>query len=336
VPYSFLAGLMQSRVSRAGAVSQLVAQLGASPESRRGLREALADAFGDPSLLLVYWLPERGHYVDAQGQKVELPEGGDRAWAPVQRGGAPLAAIIHDAGLADERELLTAAGAAAGLALENERLQAELRARVDELQRSRENIIQAGLAERRQLERNLHDGAQQRLIALSLTMRMARERLDRDSEGARRLLDEAALEVSAASSELRELARGIHPAVLSDRGLPAAVGALAARMPMPVVLDEAPQARLAPLVEIAGYYVVAEALTNVAKYAEATSARVRIMNTNGSVIVEVSDDGVGGADPERGSGLRGLADRVSGLDGSLEVDSSADHGTTVRARIPCE
>ena len=335
VPYSFLAGLMQSRVSRAGAVSELVAQLGAAPEHRLGLREALAEAFGDPTLLLAYWLPERGRYVDAEGHRVELPQGGGRAWTPVHRDGAPLAAIVHDAALADERELLTAAGAAAGLALENERLQAELRARVEELQGSRERIIEAGLAERRQLERNLHDGAQQRLVALSLTIRLARERLDRDPEGARQLLAEASQEVAAATSELRELARGIHPAVLSDRGLPAAVGALAARMPMPVVLVEAPPARLAPLVEIASYYVVAEALTNVAKYAHATSAEVRITQANGSVTVEVSDDGVGGANPDRGSGLRGLADRVSSLDGSLEVDSSAAHGTTVRAKIPC-
>jgi signal transduction histidine kinase len=316
-------------------VSELVAQLGAAPEHRRGLREALADAFGDRSLLLAYWLPDRGHYVDAEGHRVELPEGGSRAWTPVQRDGAPLAAIVHDAALADERELLTAAGAAAGLALENERLQAELRARVEELQRSRERIIEAGLAERRQLERNLHDGAQQRLVALSLTMRLARERVDRDPRGARQLLDEASREVEAATSELRELARGIHPAVLSDRGLPAAVRALGARMPMPVVLVEAPHDRLAPTVEIASYYVIAEALTNVAKYADASSAQVRIIETNGSVTVEVSDDGAGGADPDHGSGLRGLADRVASLDGSLEVDSSAGLGTTVRAKIPC-
>jgi signal transduction histidine kinase len=335
VPYSFLAGLLQSRVSRAGAVSELVAQLGAAPEHRRGLREALADAFADPSLLLAYWLSDRGHYVDAEGRRVELPEDGSRAWTPVQRDGKPLAAIVHNAALADERELLTAAGAAAGLALENERLQAELRARVEELERSRERIIEAGLAERRQLERNLHDGAQQRLVALSLTMRLARERVNRDPQGARQLLDEASNEIEAATSELRELARGIHPAVLSDRGLPAAVRALGARMPMPVVLVEAPQARLAATVEIASYYVIAEALTNVAKYADASSAHVRINETNGSVTVEVSDDGAGGADPERGSGLRGLADRVASLDGSLEVDSSAGRGTTVRAKIPC-
>lgn len=335
VPYAFLAGLMQSRVSRAGAVSELVEQLSAAPENRRGLREALCDAFGDPSLVLAYWLPDRGHYVDADGRRVELPDGGTRAWTPVQRDGSPLAAIIHDAALTDERELLTAAGAAAGLALENERLQAELRARVEELERSRERIIQAGLAERRKLERNLHDGAQQRLVALSLTMRLARDRIGHDPDGARELIVEAMGELDAATSELRELARGIHPAILSDRGLPAAVKMLAGRMPVPVALVEAPPDRLSPVVEIASYYVIAEALTNVAKYADATSAEIRITQNNGTVTVEVSDDGTGGADPEHGSGLRGLADRVAALDGSLEVDSFAGHGTKVRATIPC-
>jgi signal transduction histidine kinase len=335
VPYSFLAGLMQSRVSRAAAVSELVAQLSAAPEQRRGIRQALADAFGDPSLVLAYWLPERGHYVDAEGRRIELPQTGDRAWTPVQRDGEPLAAIIHNAALTDERELLSAAGAAAGLALENERLQAELRARVEELERSRARLIEAGLAERRKLERNLHDGAQQRLVALSLTMRLARDRIAADPDGARDLVVEAMSELESATAELRELARGIHPAILSDRGLPAAVKALAARMPVPVSLVEAPPDRLSPLVEIASYYVVAEALTNIAKYASASSAEVRIAKRNGSLTVEVSDDGVGGADPAHGSGLQGLADRVAMLDGRFEVDSAAGCGTTVRAMIPC-
>jgi signal transduction histidine kinase len=206
---------------------------------------------------------------------------------------------------------------------------------VEELERSRERIIQAGLAERRKLERNLHDGAQQRLVALSLTMRLAHDRLASDPEGARELIAEGMGELAATTAELRELARGIHPAVLSDRGLPAAVKALAARMPVPVSLVETPPDRLPPVVEIASYYVIAEALTNVAKYAGASNAEIRIVKSNGTVMVEVADDGVGGADPEHGSGLRGLADRVAALDGSLEVDSSAGRGTTVRAAIPC-
>jgi signal transduction histidine kinase len=336
VPYAFLGGLMQSRFDRAGAVTELVARLSAGADRGPALCDALADAFGDPSLQVAYWLPERRIYVDPEGHPVDLPDGtGDRIWTPVQRDGEPLAAIIYDAALADEHTLLETAGAAAGLALENERLHAELRARVEELERSRERLIEVGLAERRKLERNLHDGAQQRLVALALNIRLARDRLDRDPEDARELLSEAMSELESATAELRELARGIHPAVLSERGLPAAVRALAGRLPVPVEVVETPEERLEPRVEIASYYVVAEALTNVARYSGAGIAQVRIARANGSVLVEVSDDGIGGADPVQGSGLRGLADRVAALDGSLEVDSPAGSGTTVRARIPC-
>jgi signal transduction histidine kinase len=249
--------------------------------------------------------------------------------------GEPLAAIIHDASLADERELLETAGAAAGLALENERLDAELRARVEELERSRRRLIEVGLSERRKLERNLHDGAQQRLVALALSLRLAHDRLGRDPEQSRELLEEAMSELEAATSELRELARGIHPAVLSDRGLAAALNALAGRLPVAVEVVETPPDRLPPGVEIASYYVVAEALTNVAKYAHASTARVSVSRVNGSVRVEVSDDGVGGADPSHGSGLSGLADRVAALDGRLQVLSARGAGTTIRAEIPC-
>jgi signal transduction histidine kinase len=335
VPYAFLAGLLQSRFTRAEAITELVSRLSAGPDSRRSIRDVLAETFGDRSLVLAYWLPERGRYVNADGHEIELPSGGDRAWAPVTRDGEPLAAIIYDAALVDERQLLEAAGAAAALALENERLGAELRARVDELERSRERIIAVGLEERRKLERNLHDGAQQRLVALALDMRLVRDRLVRDPDGARELLDESLVELDSATAELRELARGIHPAVLSDRGLPAALKTLAGRVPIPVDLVETPSERLPARVEIASYYVIAEALTNVAKYAHACSAQVRVRQLNGSISVEVTDDGVGGADPTHGSGLRGLADRVAALDGRLEIVSREGHGTTVKAQIPC-
>ena len=336
VPFAFLVGLMNARLTRAGAVSELVARLSAAPESRFGIGEALADAFEDHSLILAYWLPDREHYVDADGHQVQLPApGSGRAWTPVRRDGELLAAIIHDAALTDERALLEAAGAAAGLALENERLHAELRARVDELERSRQRLIEVGLSERRKLERNLHDGAQQRLVALALSLRLAHDRMMRDPEQSRELVAEAMTELDAATSELRELARGIHPAVLSDRGLAAALNALAGRLPVAVDVVQTPDDRLPPGVEIASYYVVAEALTNVAKYAHARSARVSVCQTNGSVMVEVSDDGVGGADPLQGSGLSGLVDRVAALDGRLQVVSPPGGGTTIRAEIPC-
>jgi signal transduction histidine kinase len=222
------------------------------------------------------------------------------------------------------------------LEAENVRLDAELQARVEELRASRQRIVEAGVAERRRLERDLHDGAQQRLVSLALTLRMARGRLPGDPDAAAELLDGAGDELSLALAELRELARGIHPAVLTDRGLGAALEALAGRAPLPVdlrrgdLLGELPET-----VESATYFVVAEALTNVAKYAEATRATVTVERVDGKVEIAVCDDGVGGADPRGGSGLRGLADRLAALDGELDVESAAGAGTTVRARIPC-
>jgi signal transduction histidine kinase len=216
---------------------------------------------------------------------------------------------------------------------ENVRLDAELRERLEELRESRARIVRAGDEERRRIERDLHDGAQQRLVSLALQLRLARSKA---SGEAAELLDEALEELAAATAELRELARGIHPAILSDRGLDAAVRALAARAPVPVEVRGIPEERLPAAVETAAYFVVAESLTNVARYAGAEHAEVAVARANGSVVVEVHDNGCGGADPASGSGLRGLADRVAALDGRLEVDSPAGAGTTVRARIPCE
>jgi PAS domain S-box-containing protein len=210
----------------------------------------------------------------------------------------------------------------------------ERKQQADELRASRSRIVEAGDAERRRLERNLHDGAQQRLVSLSLALRLAQSRLRDDPDGAEQLLAGAGEELTHALAELRELARGIHPAVLTDRGLPAALEALAARAPLPVELSTELEERLPGPVEAAAYYVVAEALTNVAKYAEASAVQVRAERSNGRVLVEVADDGVGGADPALGSGLRGLADRVEALDGRLEVASATGAGTRVTAVIP--
>ena len=214
------------------------------------------------------------------------------------------------------------------------RLNDELHARLDELAASRSRIVAAGDVERRRLERNLHDGAQQRLVALSLALRLARKQLDADPDAARAALAAAGDELSLALDELRELARGLHPAVLSDHGLRTAVHALASRAPLPVEIEDVPDGRLPEPVEAGAYYLIAEALTNVTKYAEASVVRVRVEATDGCLVVEVADDGVGGADPAGGTGLRGLADRVEALGGSLEVVSPAGEGTTLRAEIP--
>jgi signal transduction histidine kinase len=336
VPFAFLAGLLRARMAGAAVVSEVVARLG-DPESRReGLAHVLADALHNTSLELAYWVPDEGGYVDAAGRFVELPpEGSDRTATPLDAGGEPVAVLIHDASLDDERELARAVGAAAALTLENERLTAELRAKIEQLRTSRARIVESSDATRRRLERDLHDGAQQRLVSLALSLRLLRSRLDGDPEGVREL-DAARGELDRALDELRELARGIHPSVLSDRGLDAALDGLVHRAPVPVELEETPRERLPDRVESAAYFVVAEALTNVTKYARASHASVSVARHDGQVTVEVSDDGVGGADPATGSGLRGLIDRISALGGRFEVDSQPGHGTTVRAEIPCE
>jgi signal transduction histidine kinase len=220
------------------------------------------------------------------------------------------------------------------VAVENVRLDAELQARLDELRESRARIVQAGYAERKRVERDLHDGAQQRLVALGLELQMVRSHLDSDPARAAEMLEDAARELAAATEELRELARGLHPPVLTDRGLVAALEALAGRAPLPVTI-EADEGEPAPeAVEAAAYFVVSEALTNVARHAKAQRAVVRVERRNGQLCVEIEDDGSGGAVLAGGSGLRGLVDRVGALDGNLEIESEPGRGTTVRASLP--
>ena len=243
------------------------------------------------------------------------------------------AAIARDSELEDP-ELERGARAAGALAQENERLDAERRAHAKELRAARARTLEAGLAERRRLERDLHDGAQQRLVSLVLGLRMIENRLDEDPASARGLLEKVGSELEAALRELRDLTHGIPPAVLSERGLDAALETLAGRAPLPVELEATIAERLPEPLEQTLYFVVSEALTNVAKHAHASQANVRAARHNGRVVVEVSDDGVGSADPAKGSGLSGLADRLSALDGKLEVRSERGQGTVLRADLP--
>jgi signal transduction histidine kinase len=209
-----------------------------------------------------------------------------------------------------------------------------LRDRVDDLRTARQRIIAAADAERRRIERDLHDGAQQRLVAVTVTLGLAESRIESDPEGAAQLIAQAREEAQLAVKELRELARGIHPAVLSDHGLAAALEALAQRAPVPVEVSGVPEVQLAPPVEAAAYFVTAEALTNVAKHAHANGAWVNLRLERDRLCLEVRDDGVGGADTSSGGGLHGLRDRVDALDGQLEVSSPPGGGTAVCVEIP--
>ena len=336
LPVAFVLGLSRSRLLRGSTIAGLVDRLVRDPGAA-GIDDALAGVLSDPSLFVAYRLDDGAGYVDRSGRAVQLPatdNGEGQVATEVAHDGRVVAAVVHDAALCEEPELLRAAAGTAALAIENARLEAQLRARLAALRASRARLVEAGDAERRRLGRDLHDGAQQRLVSLMLELQIARETWERDPSMARGLVDQAFDNARAAVDELRDLAAGIHPAVLTQRGLDAGIESLATRSTVPVELGDPLDERLPLPVETAAYYVVAEALTNVAKYADATHARVEVRRDNGELVVEVRDDGAGGADPTGGSGLRGLADRVGALDGWLEVESAAGKGTLVRAVIP--
>jgi signal transduction histidine kinase len=445
VPFLFLAGLLGTTIARGAGVGTIFSAVPerASPgEVQEGLRNALRDETAQ----VAYWYEEGGHYVDVEGNRFELPaDTRQRVVTRLDYADEPVAAIVHDAALLEEPELLEGIANAARIALERDKLLVEVRARAQryfallqampdlmfriaadgtylsynapnprdliehdvvgktlwdrlpkdladrvlaagrvalagvpgvieyaldfeegpryyegrfaasgdeeflmivreiterkrqqqELEASRQRIVAAGDDARRKLERNLHDGAQQRLVSVSLSLRLAQNHLETSPGAAHDLLEASREELARALEELRELARGIHPAVLTDRGLEAALESLATRAPLPVEI-EGPGAVLPASVEAAAYYVVSEALANVTKYAEASSVKVTVGQVNGCAHVEVVDDGVGGADPSLGSGLRGLADRVASLNGKLVIDSPRGAGTRVRAEIPLE
>jgi PAS domain S-box-containing protein len=447
VPFIFLAGLLGTAIARGagvGAIFSSVPERASPGEVQEGLRSALRDE----TAVVAYWYEEDEHYVDVEGNRLDLPEDTRRRVVTrLDYGDQPVAAIVHDASLLQEPELLEGVANAARIALERDKLLVEVRARAqryrallqampdlmfrisrdgryisynapnerdlvngevvgrllwdrlptdladrvlasgraalggdpgvieyhldfedgsrrhyegrfaasgddeflmivreiterkqqqEELEASRQRIVAAGDAARRKLERNLHDGAQQRLVSLSLSLRLAQNQVAKSPARAEELLEASREELMQALEELRELARGIHPAVLTDRGLEAALEALAGRAALPVEIDCIPDVELPPPVEAAAYYVVSEALANITKYAGASAVKVSIGQVDGYALVEVVDDGVGGADPARGSGLSGLSDRVASLNGKLVIDSPPGAGTRIRAEIPLE
>jgi signal transduction histidine kinase len=328
LPVGVAAGLLWSRLARPEP-SQLVVELRAQTPATIG--ERLAAALDDPTLELAYRLAD-DHYVDAAGRPFELPRAPERAITPITTDGEEIAVLVHDPVLLDDPRLVESVRATAALVLEIERLAAEVRSQLAEVRASRERIVSATDAERRRIERDLHDGAQQRLVTLSVALGLESSRLDPTSAD---VLSRAQDEVEQAIAELRELARGIHPTLLRDEGLVAAVEALARRAPLPVTLDGTVEGRLPGQVELAAYFVVSEALTNVVKHAAATSAAVLIDRQADVLRISVTDDGVGGAQVAPGSGLAGLRDRLDALDATLMVDSRPGHGTTIRAELPC-
>jgi len=334
-PIAFLIGLLRTRMSRS-AVGDLVIELGRGERPAGGVRDALADLMGDPSLELVYAVEEAGGWVDGSGHPVELPEtGGGRIATTLELEGEPIAALIHDPAVLADPELVDAVVSAARLAVSNERLQARVRAQLELVRASRDRVVEAADEERRRLERDLHDGAQQRLVWLSLLLGMASDEISAgDGDEGKRLLDEARGEATAALTELRSLARGIHPAILTNAGLGPAIRALMNRSQIAVRLEAVPDRRFPPNVEATAYFVVAEALTNAAKHANGSVATVSLEVRDERLVVDVRDDGVGGADPA-GSGLRGLGDRAAAIGGSVVIASPPQAGTHVHLELPC-
>jgi signal transduction histidine kinase len=329
LPIAVVAAILWSRLRRPEA-SELVVEL--QTQGTATMRERLARALGDPLLDVAYRLGN-GRYVDAGGAVVELPHGNDRAVTSVTVGGEEVAVLVHDPALLDDPQLVESVQATAGLVLENERLAAEVRSQLAEVRASRGRIVAAADAERRRIERNLHDGAQQRLVTLSLALGLEAASVDVE---AAEILSRAQDEVEGAIAELRELARGIHPTLLRDEGLQAAVEALARRAPLPVTVHGNVRNRLPDQVELAAYFVSAEALTNVVKHAAATEASILLERPPGALLVTISDNGVGGARITAGSGLAGLRDRLEALDATLAIESRPRQGTTIHARLRCE
>jgi signal transduction histidine kinase len=334
----FMAGLLRVRMARS-AIADLVVELAETPTPAE-LRRALASALDDPSLEVALWSGERGAYEAEDG--ASIPDigivAGSRAVTVLERDGSPLAAILHDPALLDDPGLVASVATAVRLTVENDRLAREVQIQLAEVRASRARIVEATDAERRRLERDIHDGAQQRLVALSMALGRAQAQLATSSgSGDARLaasLAAAADEARTALNELRELARGIHPAVLTQAGLEAAIGSLVQRSAVPARLEGSLGRRLPAPLEATAYFVVSESLANAAKHAGASEVQVTLAAADGCLEIRVRDDGRGGAAVDSGHGLRGLRDRVEAVGGTLNVVSPAGAGTTVQATLP--
>jgi signal transduction histidine kinase len=297
------------------------------------VQAVLREVLDDPELELRFPLPDGGRYVDVRGGPVAADPEDRRRRMPIERAGMPIAEVLHDTPPGERADLLRRVVDAADLAIEIAGLRVELRRQLDEVAASRRRIVAAGDEERRRIERNLHDGAQQRLVSIGLALRHAQHELGPGTE-AGETLDAALAEIAVAIQELRELARGLRPSQL-DAGLGSALEELASRVPIAVSVDATPE-RLPVGIEATAYFVACEALTNAAKHAQASRVSLSAQRRNGSLVVRVTDDGIGGAALGGGSGLSGLADRVGAHGGRLRIDSERGSGTTLTAELPCE
>jgi signal transduction histidine kinase len=331
VPLGILVGILRLRETRS-AIAQAIADVGDAPSSLT-LRDALAGALRDPSLRILTWDAAAAGYRDESGHPAPLPiSSAIASVTPVETAGRRLAILVHDPALDEDPSLVSAGVAVTRLALDNERLGLEIRRQLEEVRASRARIVEAGDAERRRIERDLHDGVQQRLVALAMALRRAGGNAGAESEAGqalRRGADEALVVVE----EVRELARGIHPAVLTEAGLKPALQALADRSPIPVEVDVELGSEVNGTAAATAYFVASEALANVAKHAGATTIHLTAAANDGRLTMTVEDDGVGGADAA-GSGLRGLADRVAASGGTFKVEAGPGGGTSVSAVVP--
>jgi signal transduction histidine kinase len=315
-------------------IETFLEQLRAGEAPPEAVEPMLKEILDDPDLELRFWLPESEIYVDAFGRSAADRPGDRRLRTPVTRADAPLGLVLHNR-VDDERPgLLEETVEAAGLAIEIVRLRVELRRQLELVEASRARIVSASYAERRRIERDLHDGAQQRLVSVGLALRHAQHELGSGSNGIPGQLDGAVAEIELAIEELRELASGVRPTQL-DGGLAPALRELAARAPLAVEIETSSE-RFPRDLEAAGYFIASEGLTNAVKHAGASRVRMRAQRIDGVLVIEVSDDGVGGAASSRGSGLRGLSDRVEAHGGTFQLESIEGRGTRIIAELPCE
>jgi signal transduction histidine kinase len=317
------------------AMTRMVVELGESP-SRGGLREVLARSLGDPDLEVAYPVSDPQRLVDATGKMLDSAAREGRAETPLARRGETLALLLHRQRLLDDPAVVEELVQATRLALENERLQAEVLAQFEDLRASRARIVATGDAERRRLERDLHDGAQQRLVGLALALRLARAQLGPDPDpNVRSLIDRADQGLRVAIDELRELAHGVYPAVLTDQGLAAALETLVERSSIPIAIEEVVEGRYPSAVEAAAYFIIAEATGSIAVLADACSATIDVRRDGDRLVVEVTEDEVNDLHQELEARFIDLADRVGALDGRLSVEQDPDRAITIRAEIPC-